>query len=328
MLKRFVLKSFLLGIIFLTVSCASNKIENSVIENSDEEKNELVPENDDSNEIDNKKSEEALETAVDFESEEQDSDDYFRYSFEVKENVAKHDYFARNFIHDNSSIQYVNDDRYYIRRGIDISSHDKNVNWKKVKKGGIEFVILRVGYRGYQTGILHLDKKFRKNIKGALKAGLDVGVYVFSQALSEEEAIEEAELCISELKNYEIQLPVCYDPESIPWEWARTDEITMEQVTKNTLAFCNRIKEAGYEPMIYSNLNWEIHYFDLEQLGEYKIWYADYREFPKTPYHFEYWQYGGESGHVLGVNRRCDVDIQILKNEKILTEEQLEEIIE
>lgn len=236
----------------------------------------------------------------------------YEISWEINPNVKKHDYIVENFVHNKTLISYENDPRYTYRLGIDISRHDKKVNWKKVKKAGIDFVFLRVGYRGYQTGILHVDEVFHRNIKGARKAGLDVGVYVFSQALNEEEAIEEAELCLRETAPYKLQLPIAYDPESVLWEWARTDDITKEQVTKNTLAFCNRIEEAGFEPIIYSNLNWEVNFFDLEKLSKYRIWYADYRKKPKTPYHFDFWQYGGEFGIVPGIKRKVDVDIQLI----------------
>lgn len=211
---------------------------------------------------------------------------------------------------------YKGDSNYTYRLGLDVSRHDgEPIDWKKVKADGWEFIIFRIGYRGYQTGILHLDEHFHQNIQGALKEGFDIGVYIFSQAINEDEAVEEAELIINELKNYEITLPVVFDPESIPWEEARTDEITGEQFTKNTIAFCNRIKEAGYEPMIYSNITWEAKFFDLSQLKEYKLWFADYQYPPTTPYHFEFWQYGGEWGKVPGFpkGKRVDVDMQLIE---------------
>lgn len=210
---------------------------------------------------------------------------------------------------------YNGDPNYTYRRGLDISRHDgKKINWKKVKADGWEFIIFRIGWRGYQSGILHVDEHFHQNIQGALKEGFDIGVYVFSQAITEEEALEEAELVINELKDYKINLPVVFDPESIPWEEARTDFTTIEQFTRNSIVFCNRIKEAGYEPMIYSNLNWEINFLDLSQLSEYKLWFADYQYPPRTPYHFEFWQYGGESAKVPGFpkRRRVDVDLQMI----------------
>jgi GH25 family lysozyme M1 (1,4-beta-N-acetylmuramidase) len=207
---------------------------------------------------------------------------------------------------------YSGDPNYTCRFGIDISRHEGEIDWKKVKESGVEFVFIRIGYRGYQTGILHLDENFHQNIKGALEQNLDIGVYVFSQAINEEEALEEAELVIKELENYKITLPVVFDPESISWEEARTDDISGEQFTKNTIAFCNRVKEAGYDPMIYSNLIWETEFFDLSQLSEYKIWFADYEKKPQSPYHFEFWQYEGEGIKVPGINRKVDADIQLI----------------
>lgn len=239
--------------------------------------------------------------------------------YELKPGVARCQYDKSLFTIENMKAAYTGDPNYTYRWGIDVSRHEKRINWKKVKKAGVEFAFLRIGWRGYQSGILHVDERFHRNIKNARKQGIDIGVYVFSQALNEEEAIEEADLVINELQGYEIQLPVVYDPESIPWEEARTDQITGEQVTKNTIAFCNRIKEAGYEPMIYSNLRWETSFFDLTQLKEYKIWFAYYNTPPLTPYHFEFWQYSGEGVKVPGIRRKCDGDIQLIpvtKNEE------------
>lgn len=210
---------------------------------------------------------------------------------------------------------YDGDANYTYRLGLDISRHDGTpIDWNKVKADGWEFIIFRIGWRGYQSGVLHVDENFHENIKGAIDAGFDIGVYVFSQAINEEEAVEEAELCINELKDYKINLPVVFDPETITWEEARTDDITMEQFTKNTIAFCNRIKEAGYEPMIYSNITWEAKFFDLSQLAEYKLWFADYQVPPTTPYHFEFWQYGGEWAKIPGIpkGRKVDVDMQLI----------------
>lgn len=213
---------------------------------------------------------------------------------------------------------YNGDPNYKYRLGLDISRHDgEPIDWKAIKADGWEFIIFRIGWRGYESGILHTDEHFHNNIQGALKEGFDIGVYVFSQAINEAEAIEEADLCINELKNYKINLPIVFDPETITWEPARTDDITMEQVTKNTIAFCNRIKEAGYEPMIYSNITWEAKYFDLSKLSEYKLWFADYQYPPTSPYHFEFWQYGGESAKVPGFpkGRKVDVDMQLIRTD-------------
>lgn len=206
------------------------------------------------------------------------------------------------------------DDSYIVRQGVDISRHDGIVNWLELKNAGFDFVILRCAYRGYQTGILHVDEHFYNNLHGALLAGFDVGVYVFSQAINEEEALEEADLVLQLIKGYNITLPVVFDPENVGWEWARTDEISGEQFTKNTIAFCEKVKNAGYTPMIYSNLTWQTMRLDLSQLTQYKMWYADYNKIPETPYHFEYWQHYSPM-KVPGVKKPCDVNIMIKKRE-------------
>ena len=234
------------------------------------------------------------------------------HSAEIKNDVAKAQYQKNLFKRKGKYMSYSGDPNYTYRLGLDISRHDGKIDWKKVKNAGFEFIIFRIGWRGYQSGILHVDENFHENIKGAIEEGFDIGVYVFSQAINEGEAVEEAELVINELKDYQIQLPVVFDPESISWEEARTDEISGEQFTKNTIAFCNRIKEAGYEAMIYSNMIWETEFFDLSQLKEYKIWYADYYRTPQTPYHFEFWQYGGEWAKVPGIKKKVDIDIQLI----------------
>lgn len=232
--------------------------------------------------------------------------------FDVNPSVRANEYREECFVRTEQALCYEGDERFTYRLGLDISRHDGRVNWRKVKKSGRDFVFLRIGWTGYQSGIIHTDERFFKNIRGAKKAGLDVGVYYFSQAITEEEARSEARHVIADLAGIALELPVAYDPESIPWEWARTDDITKEQVMKNTLAFFDEIKKAGYEPMIYSNLRWEAFFFDLEALGDSKIWYADYRETPKTPYHFEFLQYDGEAVEIKGVRRKCDGDIQLI----------------
>lgn len=161
-------------------------------------------------------------------------------------------------------------------------------------------------------GTLNLDKRFHENIKAAQQAGLDVGVYFFSQAVNEEEAREEADFVLKHLKGYDLELPVAYDPESILYDEARTDDVTGEQFTKNAEVFCRRIRKAGYEPMIYSNMLWEAFELDLEKLSEYPVWYADYEPLPQTPYDFAMWQYTS-SGKVDGIEGSVDLNIQFIE---------------
>lgn len=214
----------------------------------------------------------------------------------INSNVEKNPYNAKCFVHEGDNVYYRGDGHYVSKMGVDISRHDGEVDWKKLKDSGIEFVILRIGYRGYQSGKTKVDENFHKNIKGALSAGLEVGVYFFSQAADEAEAVEEADIVIKELKKYKITLPVFYDPEIIRDDSARSDHITGEQFTKNAIVFCQKVAKAGYTPGVYSNMLWEAYEFDLSKFDDFVIWYADYEEVPQTPYRFTFWQYAEKDG--------------------------------
>ena len=204
---------------------------------------------------------------------------------------------------------------YDYRIGIDVSYFQENIDWERVKADGVEFVFIRVGFRGYgEEGTLNIDPAFHENIQGAQAAGLEVGVYFFAQAIDEEEAIEEANFVLKELEGYELQMPVVYDPETIRHTEARTDNVTKEQFTKNTLAFCKTIEEAGYNPMIYCNLLWQVFHLEMSDLQHIPVWYADYEYSPQSPYHFEIWQYT-QTGEVDGIEGDVDINLQLIPKE-------------
>lgn len=197
--------------------------------------------------------------------------------------------------------------------GVDVSHHQGDIDWNRVKAAGYDFAILRIGYRGYgQTGSVNKDKTFEENYEEATAAGLKVGVYFFAQAINEAEAAEEAKFVLDTLNGRGLDLPVVYDPESILDDDARTDNVSGEQFTANTLTFCKYIEANGYEPMIYANMLWEAFELDLGQLTDYPIWYADYEAIPQTPYDFEIWQYTNE-GSVDGISGVADENIWILR---------------
>lgn len=234
------------------------------------------------------------------------------YQVEINPNVEKQDYKPEAFVHNGQVLGYEGDERYTYRLGVDVSHHQGVINWEKVKAAGYDFAFLRIGYRGYgKEGEICLDRQFARNIENAQAAGIDVGVYFFAQAINEKEAREEAEFVLGKLEGYELQLPVVYDPESILEDEARTDDVTGEQFTKNTAVFCELIEEAGYEPMIYSNMLWEAYQFDLEALSGYPVWYADYEAIPQTPYAFAFWQYTN-TAKVNGIDGIVDLDIQLI----------------
>lgn len=196
--------------------------------------------------------------------------------------------------------------------GVDVSGYQGNIDWKKLKAQGVEFAIIRLGFRGYgQAGNIVYDTRFKQNIKSAIDAGIEVGVYFFSQALDDEEALEEANFVINALKDYKITYPVVFDTEAIDESLnPRTKDIKKERVTKNCIIFCEAVKAAGYKPMIYYNMPWCAKMLDLEKLNPYDIWYADYTGTPQSPYKFSMWQYT-ETGRLDGVNGVIDFNIYI-----------------
>lgn len=206
---------------------------------------------------------------------------------------------------------YIVDGQTVSKQGIDVSSFQGEIDWQKVKEDGIEFAIIRLGYRGYGTGKMVLDDYFEQNIKGALEAGLEVGVYYFSQAISEEEAVEEAQVVLENIKNYNVTYPIIYDAEEIATDRARTDGLTVHQLTDNAIAFCEYIEAAGYQSMIYSNKRWLLTKLDLERLTDYDIWFAGYVNIPEYPYDFKMWQYS-ESGSVNGIEGNVDLNISFM----------------
>ena len=212
-----------------------------------------------------------------------------------------------------SGITYEGDTHFTVRKGLDVSVYQGEINWKKLKKAGFDFVFIRVAARAYgKKGQLLPDKAFSRNIKGAQAAGLDTGAYFFSQAVNEKEALEEADLAVDLLRDYELQLPVVFDPEIIHDDKGRTDKVSAGQFTDNAIAFCERIRKAGFEPMVYANMVWEDRLFEMERLQDYPFWYADYEKTPQTPYDFTFWQYT-EKGRAPGVDGAVDLDVQFLK---------------
>ena len=212
------------------------------------------------------------------------------------------------------------DDKYTCVQGIDVSSHCGDIDWEKVAQDGIRFTFIQIGYRGYTEGGLNIDQYFEKNMEGAIENGLDVGVYFFSQAVNQQEAVQEAEFVLKALRDYAaahdistdklLQLPIVYDPETIGKDNARTNDVSGSQFTSNCRAFCDRIAREGYKPAVYCNAYWQAYVLKMSELNEYSIWYADFWSYPQSPYHFEFWQYT-YTGKVDGLGEGVTVDKDI-----------------
>lgn len=209
----------------------------------------------------------------------------------------------KNYIVDNEVVSW---------RGIDVSSFQGDIDWEKVKADGVDFAMIRVGYRGYgSAGKMMLDDYFHANMKGAIDAGIKVGVYFFSQAITEEEAIEEAEFVLEQIKDYDVTYPVAYDMELIPHDTARTDTLTGRQITDHTIAFCETIKAAGYKTCVYANRRFLVLKLDLSRLTAYDTWYAAYVSYPDYPYDFKMWQFT-DTGSVDGIEGDVDINISFV----------------
>lgn len=227
----------------------------------------------------------------------------------VLKHVAANRYDKECFqVEENGWITYK-EGRKSAKVGIDVSFYQGDVDWKQVADSGVSFAMIRVGYRGYSKGVIMPDSKFEENIQGALEAGLEVGVYFFSQAINAQEAQEEAEYVINAVKNYDITYPVAFDWEHIAGSSdARTNNLSPEQVTQCAKAFSERVAKAGYTPMIYFNQDQGYLEYQLDQLTDYPFWLAEYNAQPNFYYHFDLWQYT-HTAQVPGIQGNVDMNL-------------------
>lgn len=191
-------------------------------------------------------------------------------------------------------------------RGIDVSKFQGTIDWNAVKADGITFAIIRCGYRGYGTGALVEDATYRRNIQGAINAGLKVGVYFYSQAINEAEAVEEASMVLSLVSGYSLPLGVYYDTEYVAG--GRANAISAAQRTACAVAFCETIRNAGYKAGVYSYASWFYNNLNFANISKYNIWIAQYRDTLSFNYKYNIWQYTG-SGRVNGISTAVDMNI-------------------
>lgn len=231
----------------------------------------------------------------------------------AKEKIAKHNYNLENFRPDeNGFLAYYEDGVKKTLTGVDVSKWQNDIDWKKVKAAGVDYAIIRLGFRGTaQAGNCAMDTKFVENIEGALAAGLQVGVYYYTQAVTVEEAVEEANIVIDSLKGYNITFPVVYDTEYA--DNARANGISNSERTACAKAFCDTILAAGYTPVVYASTNWCVLDLDMEELQNYDFWYAYYGDAKGFyfPYNFTMWQYT-DSGRVDGISTEVDLNISFM----------------
>ena len=202
----------------------------------------------------------------------------------VLESVNKHSLLDENFQKtEDGLMQYVENGTVTSHTGIDVSKYQGDIDWTAVKADGIEYAFIRLGIRGYESGKIVVDEYYEDNMKGANAAGVKAGVYFFTQAVTVEEAKEEAEFVIQNLAGYDVACPVVFDVERISGGKGRADQLTQEQRTDITVAFCEAIKAAGYTPMIYGNVVCFTRLLDMTRLNDYEKWYAFYDDYMYIP---------------------------------------------
>lgn len=231
------------------------------------------------------------------------------YFLPIQEDLALNTYVDSNFIMEDSGfVTYQAEGETLTKKGIDVSKYQGEIDWAAVKNDGVDYAIIRVGIRGYSEGGILEDEFFRQNIEGATANGIPVGVYFFTQALNEEEALEEANFVIEMLQGYELTYPVYLDIEDVKKESCRTNVLTVTERTNNAKVFLEAVKEAGYQPAIYGNMKTFLLMLDLSALEQYDKWFAGYTLPIYYPYEYKMLQYS-EKGQVAGINGQVDVNI-------------------
>ena len=208
----------------------------------------------------------------------------------------------------DGEMSYVIDGETLSHKGIDVSSYQGVIDWPRVAADGVEFAIIRTTLRGYGTGRLVEDETFAANIEGAMSAGIHVGAYVFSQAITEEEVIEEAQSAIDALSPYVTGVPIIIDVERISGSQGRMDTLTPSERTDMIVKFAEVVSNAGYKPYVYYNTEMSILYVDLARLEGIPKWYASYSSDFFYPYDIDILQYSA-TGKVMGINGDVDMDI-------------------
>lgn len=217
--------------------------------------------------------------------------------------------YKQSLFYKKDGIAYYRSNDYTYETGVDVSIYQGDIDWQKVKDAGIDFAIIRVGGRGWGSeGRIYADKNFDKNMRGASAVGIKIGVYFYSQAITVQEAIEEAQYTIDKMKGYKVSYPVVFDWEIVGDDEARTYDIDKNTLSAAAVAFCREVENAGYYPMIYFNSPCGYLKYDLSKINQYDFWYAQYHTVPTFYYSFDIWQYT-DKGSVPGIPGKVDMNL-------------------
>ena len=216
-----------------------------------------------------------------------------------------------NLVHEADEKRYLINGEPRAVKAIDVSTHQGDINWDRVQADGVEAAYIRLGYRGYTKGGINLDDKFVDNIQGAQAAGIQVGVYFYSQAITEAEALEEARFVLEAIDGYDLDLPIAFDMEGGENPDWRTHGLDRQIATDIAKAFLSEVEDAGFDAVLYSFAQYLTNGLDLAQLQDYPIWLAQYYYVPFFPYDIRMWQYTSQ-GSVAGINAPVDLNLMFL----------------
>lgn len=211
---------------------------------------------------------------------------------EISRKIPLYTYDFTNIKITAGKMEYFQDGEKVSRLGVDLSKESGNVDFEALKNAGVDFVMLKLGSRGYETGLLTLDENFVSNITKAQSAGLEVGVYFFSQAVTDAEAQEEAKFVVDNLTPYKINYPIAYDMEYIANDESRIEILGAKEKTEAAQAFLSYLEKEGYDTLLYGTKNWLLGELEPEELlTKYDVWLNDQTPIPDYPYQFRMWKY-------------------------------------
>lgn len=225
------------------------------------------------------------------------------------EGVAVSDFTQDDFTTNADGLPEYTGDAYDTRLGVDVSFYQGDIDWEAVAADGVEFAMIRCGYRGSESGTIVVDEQFENNIEGALAAGLDVGVYFFSQSTGAIEAAEEANFVLDLISGYDITMPVAFDWE--PLEGSRAEDIDRSELTASAVVFCEMVKDAGYTPCVYLYRYTGYYEYMMERLADYELWVGALGSWPDFYYRHMLWQFS-MTGRVEGIDADVDLDYQFI----------------
>lgn len=213
-----------------------------------------------------------------------------------------------NLKNEQGRFSYYEDGNLVSQTAVDVSDLQGKIDWEHVSEDGIDFAMIRLGRRGYTEGNIYLDNYYHENVSGVQSEGMPFGVYFFSQAITEDEAIEEANFVIKHLSDSGISYPVVFDHEPVESADGRANNLSKNELTHITKTFCQKIEDAGYTPMIYGNA-FDMERLNLNDLKGIDVWYAEYESSqPTGQFDFAMWQYSS-TANVSGINTQADLSI-------------------